>query len=171
MPALVSMARSGETFVTRDPLHGLWLHLPPGARGSGPLDEEAAARAVVDHGFVPIEREFATWAELDDFRQARAAEAVPDVVVDRDQLTADDIAGMLRVAGTWIAREEGHRARRLAFELLRVPVVRADPDLYDQVISMLQELTGGTVAPLLQRPPSDPLTPEAVRRLRQPAAA
>lgn len=169
MPTLVSMARSGETFITGDPTHGLWLHLPPGAGGSGPLDEASAARAVADHGFVPIDREFATWAELDVFRQAQAAAAVPEVVVDRDNLTANDVARLLRVARRWISREEGSRARRLTFELLRLPVV-LDPDLHDQVVSLLEELMAG-VPQFLRRPTADPRTPEAVRRLLQPAAA
>ena len=98
---LVAMAPSGETFITRDSSGRLWLHQPEGAGGAGPIDETSAMRAVADHGFEPVDRQFADWASLDDFRPRRAAQATPAVVVDINAFDLEDVdrTGAFRVPG------------------------------------------------------------------------
>lgn len=137
---LVSMAPSGETFIARDRSGRLWLYQPEGAGGAGPIDEALAERAVADHGFDHVDRGFATWADLDQFRQEQAARVTPDVMIDRDGFDRHDVERLLGVAKRWIARGEGHLARRLVTELLRVPAVRSDPELLDKLVSVVEEL-------------------------------
>ncbi len=140
MPTLVSMARSGETFITHDERHGSWLHIPPGAGGAGPITGALAARAVSDHGFVAVNRQFSSWAELDDFRQQEAARFAPPVVIDPGTFDREDVAELLEVARRWTVEGDGLRARRLATQLLRAPVVFEDETLRDGVASLFERL-------------------------------
>lgn len=162
MPTLVAMARSGETFITRRERHGLWLHLPPGAGGAGPVDEAAAERAVADHGFLRFDQQFETWAELDDFRQQEAAKFAPPVVIDPAELDAEDVERMLGVARRWAADGEAGQSRRLLLRLLRVPVVTPGTGAHDQILAALEAL--GDPRNVVQLQPTDPLKVEARRR-------
>ncbi|MGI8984780.1 MAG: hypothetical protein ACR2HM_09665 [Acidimicrobiales bacterium] len=152
---LVSMVPSGEIFVTRDASGRLQLHKSLGAGGSGPIDERTADLAVAKHGFVAINRVFASWIALDDFLEERAAEAVPAVVVDRDRLGLESARGLLDDTCRCLVGEgQGERARRLALNLLRVPSVLADRPTHDAVVAFLD----GLARPVLM-PPPEPASP------------
>lgn len=155
MPVLVAMARSGETFVTRRDRYGLWLHLPPGARGAGPVNEAEVERAIADHGFVRIDREFATWIELDDFRQREAATFAPPVEIDAAALDVEDVRRMLTVAHRWAAEGRVGQSRRLLVKLLRVPAARRDDDLNLQLAMALEALEDAALVVPLREQPTD----------------
>lgn len=139
---LLAMAPSGEVLVARDAVGQVWLIRPEGAGGPEVIDEGLAERGIADSGFHRIDREFSDWRSLEEFRQERAAESAPAVVVDRDSLDVEDVRRLLKVARRWIAEGDGPRARRLALELLRVPAVRAHKQAHDTVVSLLEELDG-----------------------------
>ena len=164
MPRLVAMARSGETFITLRERYGLWLHLPPGAGGSGPIDEADAERAVGDHGFARIDRDFDTWAKLDAFRLEEAAKFAPPVVIDPAGLDGEDVLRMLRVARRWTSEGEGNRSRHLLLKLLRVPAASADAALHDQVVAALEAVEETATVASIRRQPTDPRKVEARRR-------
>lgn len=151
---LVSMAPSGETFITRDGRGRLWLHKPQGAAGAGQIDRATAALAVAKHGFEPIGQEFVDWPSLDDFRQARAALVTPATIIDRDALDMDDVHEMLDTGREWASEGMHERAHRLATSLLRVPAVVGDAEVRDEVLRFLEELGPGRVVPL--RAPAHP---------------
>src|SRR4051794_9434772 len=138
---LVAMAPSGETFITRDSGGRLWLHQPEGAGGAGPIDQESALRAVADHGFEPLDREFADWASLDDFRQERAAQVTPAVVVNVNAFDLEDVDRLLAVGRDWKDEGDLTGAWRLVRELLRVPAVRADATALETLADFLAELS------------------------------
>ena len=162
---LVAMAPSGETFITRDSGGRLWLHQPEGAGGAGPIDEASAKRAVADHGFEPVDREFADWASLDDFRQQRAARVTPAVVVDVDAFDLDDIHRLLAVGREWKDEGDLTGAWRLVRELLRVPAVRADARAYETLVDFLEELSKPEDSP--SPAPTSPVKARARERWQQ----
>ena len=164
MPTLVAMSRSGETFITRSKRHPLWLHLPPGAGGSGPLDEAGAERAVADHGFVRIDKDFATWDDLDAFRQEEAANFAPPVAIEPAGLDAEDVQEMLDVARRWSTEGEPGQSRRLLLRLLLVPAARAEADLQDRIVAALEALDEPDLGLRLRQLPTDPLKLAARRR-------
>lgn len=171
MPTLVAMARSGETFITRRERYGLWLHLPAGAGGAGPIDEKAAERAVADHGFTRINQDFETWDELECFRQREAAKFAPPLEIDPAELDGEDVLRMLDVARRWSTEGDLSRSRRLLHRLLRVPVVVARTDLHDELVAALEDLDEADVVVLVREAPSDPLKAEARRRYTGEAVA
>ena len=138
---LVAMAPSGETFITRDSGGRLWLHQPEGAGGAGSIDEARARRAVADHGFEPVDREFADWASLDEFRQQQAAQVTPAVVVEVDAFDLEDVDRLLAVGRDWKDEGDLTGAWRLVVELLRVPAVRADAATHETLVGFLAELS------------------------------
>jgi len=162
---LLAMAPSGETFIVRHPNGQVWLIQPAGAGEPELVDEEVVARAVADHGFHRLDEEFESWADLDDFRQRRAAEVTPEVIVDRDALDLDDVRQFLDAGRRWVADGEGPLALSLALELLRVPVVRADPQALDSVVSFLETLNAAP--PDIHSQPTTPLQSAARDRWRQ----
>ena len=137
---LLAMAPSGETLVVRDRGGRVWLHPPQGAGRPELIDEALADRVVADHGFERIDQPFPSWEALDSFRQERAARLAPEVVVDRDALDLGDVERLWAVARRWAVEGQGVRAKRLAFELLRVPAVRADEATHDALVSFVEEL-------------------------------
>ena len=137
---LLAMAPSGETLVVRDRSGRVWLHPPQGAGRPELIDEAVAERSVADHGFDRIDQAFPSWEALDSFRQGRAARVTPDVVVDRAALDMRDVERLWAVARRWVVEGQGPRARRLAYELLRVPAVRADEATHNGIVSFVEGL-------------------------------
>lgn len=165
MPRLMSMARSGETFITHDDRRGYWLHLPEGAGGAGPISASDAARAVRDHGFVPVERDFTSWPDLDDFLEAEAATLGPIASPDPTTFDRTDVEELLAIAREWLVTGEGPRAQRLVTQLFRAPVSLSQPDLRDELLGLLDRL--GTTTPVLRSERSaahDPVKAAAHRR-------
>jgi hypothetical protein len=141
------MAPSGEVFITLDSGGRQWLHQPEGAGGDGPVDDETVLRAIADHGFDRIDREFPDWAALDAFRQERAALVTPPVVVDQDAFDLTDVAELLSVGREWKAEGDVSGAWRLVIELLRVPAVRADTAVHESLVVFLAELSKPELGP------------------------
>lgn len=166
---LVAMAPSGEALV-RDPDGRLWLLQPEGAGGSRPLSPETASYVIPRAGLKPIDRDFESWAELDAWRNEKAARITPGVTVDRDALDGTDVERLLGVARRWAAAGEGNRARQLVFELLRVPALLGDPVLHDGVVAFAQSLAQPPVE-VVAPPPADPLKAAARHRWQQQRAA
>lgn len=137
---LLAMAPSGETFFARDSSERVWLIQPEGAGPPRTVDDRLVQRAVADHGFERVEREFSTWPELDDFRQALATRVTPDQIIDRDAFDLEDLRLLIDVAQRWVAEGEGRRARRLALELLRVPAIVADLETHEWLVSFIESL-------------------------------
>lgn len=144
---LVAMAPSGEALVVRDEAGRLWLIQPEGAGGRRSLTPDEALQVVAGAGFDRIDRRFDSWPELDAWRNQRAGAITPAVVVDRDALNRGDVERLLTVAKELASGGEGSRARRLAFELLRLPVVLGHPDLHDAMVSFAQSLDLTPVVP------------------------
>lgn len=171
MPTLVAMARSGETFITRSDRDGLWLHMPSGAGGAGPINETTAHQAVADHGFTKVDRDFATWAELEDFRQQEAAKFAPPVEIDPADLDDEDVREMLEVARRWATEGETERSRRLLLKLLLVPVAVTDISLRRNLVAALESLGATGTVVNLRDDPTDPTMIDARRRLADVVAA
>jgi len=164
MPPLVAMAPSGETFISRSKRHGLWIHLPPGAGGTGPLDAASADRAVADHGFIQIDRDFDTWDQLEGFRQEEAAKFAPPVVIDPADLDDEDVREMLEVARRWMVEGEASQSRRLLLRLLLVPATLADVELHAEIVAALSALSEAAPGLRLRGEPTDPRLLAARRR-------
>lgn len=163
MPTLVAMAPSGETFISTTSTRGPWLHVAPGAQGAGPIEPADVDRAVADHGFIRVDRAFATWTELDDDRNRRAAEAIAPVEIDVDELDRDDIDELLGVAERWLGQHERARAGRLVTRLLRASVVKSSPALLDAISAILERATESTTSSYV-RSAEDPVKQMAHRR-------
>lgn len=171
MPRLVAMARSGEAFVTSDDRHGLWLHMPPGAGGAGLIDEASVERAVAYHDFTRIDRDFETWAELDEFRQREAAKFAPPVEIDPAELDAEDVRDMLGVARRWATEGEAAQSNRLVRRLLTVPAAVANTDLLEEVVAALSWADESSLVVRLRQVPTDTRKSEARRRYMGEAVA
>jgi hypothetical protein len=136
---LLAMAPSGEILFYRDPDGRVWLVRSEAAGGVELSDGDTAARAVAFHGFLDIDRAFDTLADLEAFRQAKAAEILPEEFVIDDDLDAVDVREMLDEAKSWIADGDGQWAWSLGLKLLRVPAVRNDAVLNDEVIRLVED--------------------------------
>ena len=138
--ALLAMAPSGETYLARDHIGRIWLMPPRGAGEPEVVDVDVVDRAIAYGGFDQIDEEFDSWPDLDRFRQERAALVVPDVIVDRDRLDAEDVCEMVAVVRRWIDDGERGQARRATFALLRLPVALDDAALHERLVTILEEL-------------------------------
>lgn len=136
---LVAMAPSGATLVLRDRGGRLWLYPPSGAGRPRVVEPALAERVIVEQDLDRLDRDFASWTELDEFRQEQTARA-GEMVVDVESLDSHDIELLLTVAERWLAGGEGDRARVLALRLLRVPVVRVDAGIYEQLVDLIDRL-------------------------------
>ncbi len=168
--SLVAMARSGETFVVRDPWGQLWLIAPAAAGGTTTASDELVQRAIGLHGFRRVERSFDSWEELDACRQELAAEVTPSVVVDVDHLDADDVREMLAVAFEWQSEGQLDRVRRLVASLLRLPVVRQDTALNEEVVALLLEAAPRPI-PAMAESSIDGVRRRALEQMEMAAAA
>jgi hypothetical protein len=137
---LLAMAPSGETYLARDRGGRIWLIQPLGAGENEVVDTDLVERAVADGGFDRIDAQFNSWEELDRFRQERAALVVPDIVVDRDRLDAEDVDEMLAVVRKWIDGGERARARRATFAFLKLPIARTEATIHERLVAILEEL-------------------------------
>lgn len=166
---LLAMAPSGEVLLARDAVGQVWLIRPEGAGRPEVIDEELAERGIAEHGFHRVDREFTDWRALDDFRQERAAAVAPAIVVEHESLDLEDVQRLLKVGRRWIAEGNGPRARRLAFELLRVPAVRVHEESHDDVVSLLEKLDRAPVQ--VRSTPATELQSAARARWREVVAA
>jgi len=138
--ALLAMAPSGETYMVRDEIGRLWLMQPPGAGDPRVIEADVVEVAVARHGFDRVDRDFTSWSDLDDFRQARAASATPPLPVKERPLDLDDVERLFRVVRRWADQGQIPGARRAAFTLLAAPVVRADAEVHGRLLAFVQEL-------------------------------
>jgi hypothetical protein len=171
---LLAMAPSGETFLVRDRQQTIWLVLPPGAGLPQQASSEDVDEAVARHGWDRIEREYASWSDLDSGRQQLVASHGPQPRVDVSRFDAADVRRVLGVVADWRQRGDAVRGRRVLHRLLReAPIVRQQDDLFDAVNEALTELD--TMSP--EPPPTalrfanDRRHIEARDRLQIPVAA
>ncbi len=137
---LLAMAPSGATLILRDRRERLWLYPPVGAGKPRVIDSETAEQAIGRHDLERIDQDFASWAELDEFRQQRVRKTSPRTIVDVQSLDLEDVERLLTVAERWLADEEGERACQLALRLLRVPAVLGDPATHERLVGLLESL-------------------------------
>ena len=95
---LLAMPRSGEAVLARDEHQRIWL-----IRFVLHYDDEPATQydvdaAVAKHGWERVDRNFDSWAELDEYRLNRAREGV-------DNLAGPDIANLTRAGVQVILRQ------------------------------------------------------------------
>jgi hypothetical protein len=166
---LLAMARSGGTLIIRHRDGRLWLY-PPEAAGEPQVIGDARANELIARAELePVDREFATWEELDEFRQRRAAESIPQRAVDIARFDLHDVERLVGVAERWRADRASDRARRLLLKLLHVPAVRADASMHEQIVGLLEELEEPRLQ--LHLEPATELQIAARERLQLPRAA
>lgn len=158
---LLAMSSAGTTLVLCDRAGQRWLY-PPANGQPRKLDAEQAERLIAHGELVRVERDFDSWADLDAFRQARAAEAMPSQAVDVELFDRHDIELMLNVARELLSEGDSERARLLVLRLLRAPVVTSDRDLYEQLLGFLDRLERPPLS-LAAQPPT-PLQQKAHER-------
>jgi hypothetical protein len=132
------MSESGSTLILRNHNSQLWLYPPDGAGRPHVIDVEQAQQVIARSDLERIGRRFESGDALDAFRQTRAARGLTDKAVDTDVFDLEDVDGILEVAQQWRAEGEGDKARRLARQLLNVPVVRTDPAAKERVEAFLE---------------------------------
>jgi len=137
---LLAMASSGDTYLARDPAGLIWLFQPLGAGEPRVVELDAVERAVAFHGFDPIDREFPTWADLDDFVEEQAARTAPDATIDRQSMDLADVERLLAVVAAWAEEGAGDQAMGAALALLEVPAVLDDPATHRRIVGFLRSL-------------------------------
>ena len=78
--SLLAMTPSGEALIVRDERGETWIHQPESVGGVVLFDANLVEQAIAEHGLDRINREFANWQDLDQFRQERASAVTPDVM-------------------------------------------------------------------------------------------
>lgn len=140
------MAPSGEACLVRYPDGRLRVSSIYGSPQS--LDAAQVDRYIASHDWTRIDRSFATWGDLQAYRNRHAApptESIPQVA-DYD---IAEIREVLDEIGTAENVDERISARLLLIDILeRAAAVRTDDDVYRAVVSRLRELAH----PLLRRP-------------------
>ncbi len=151
---LLASSPAGTTLVLRDRAGRLWLYPPVAAGQPRELDVEQAERVIAHGELERVERTFGSWAELDAFRQARAAAATPQEAVDVEKFDLQDVELMLGVARELLSEGESERARLLVLRLLRAPAAKSDRDAYEQLLDFLEGLERPSLSPAAQPPSS-----------------
>jgi hypothetical protein len=167
---LIAIAPSGAVLVVRDRDGRLWLYPPEGAGVPRMLDDRLAEQVIARQGLKRVDREFGTWAELDEFREEYAAQTAPDVKIDVAGLDAEDVEGFLAVAERWLADGDLDRSRRLLVRLLRVPALGENADTYERLVTMLEGFDAPP-RPALRSEPRTPLQEAARERFDMARAA
>lgn len=158
---LLAMSSAGTTLVLRDRAGQRWLYPPAGGQPRK-LDAEHAERLIAHGELVPVEQDFDSWVELDAFRQARAAEAMPSQAVDVERFDRHDLELMLSVAREMRSEGDSERARLLVLRLLRAPDATSDRDVYEELLGFLERLEHPSLA--LVEQPSTPIQQKARER-------
>jgi hypothetical protein len=166
---LVAMAPSGATLLVRDTSDRTWLCPSPGAGQPCVIDPERVEQVIARGDLERIDREFASWEELDAFRQERARRVTPQTIVDIDSFDAHDVERHLAVAERWLAEGDAERPRKLAFRLLRTPVAHSDAEVHERLVNLLERL--GQPVLSLRSTPRTPLQAAARERWQLQRAA
>lgn len=138
--ALIAMDPSGASLVLCDGHGRVWLYPPEGTGGPRVIEFDAAEEIIAWQDMERIDREFASWAELEAFRQERAARLTPETVADVEAFDLEDVEELVAVAEGWHDDGDTDQARKLVVRLLRAPVARADPAAYDLLLAALESL-------------------------------
>jgi hypothetical protein len=148
---LVAMSRGGDTFVVRRADGSLWLHVPEGGAGAGPIDHDGVDRAVVDHGFVVVNEEFEAWPKV----VARVRELSAPATLTLQAITHADVVRYLPTLRE-DAADSALRVRVIdeALSYLKVPGVYDDAELtraLHDIIEAAHRLAGGSPGSVLPR--------------------
>lgn len=164
MIRLLAMSPSGEALVVRNLSGKINVYRPADFGGMLALDEGAVEEAIAANDLLRIDREFANWQELDDFRQEEVRRLVPPLELDIEGLTADDVRPLVDIAEQW-GIDNDPRAGELARRLLEdVPAAQQD-DLLRQRLREVLAQRGRLVIPGENRPRSE-IQQRAIERWR-----
>jgi hypothetical protein len=140
-PRLLAMTATGDVFFADDGFGTVWLF--EALAGGDPLRVERSEvdDAVARHGIERVDREFASWDALDEFRRGRAGAFLEQFAPASHELTVDDARRGVAQARRWLQGNERALARKLALHLLGIDAVRLDKALMDEVRAVIEEAT------------------------------
>lgn len=164
---LVAMAPTGEACLVADDVDRVWV-----SSIYSPVEQVDASeidRIIVEHDWIRVDRGFATWPELESYRNQHAR-TPPTTFPDLADYDADEVRGVLDETATADSIEEREAARLLLLDILdKCPVVFENAELRTSLIKRLRELTSAENA--CPPPLESPAITEARARYMLPAAA
>lgn len=138
--ALVAMSASGEACLVRDADGRTWLSsIYAVNREIAPSEVD---KFVAGHDWIRVNRTFATWPHLVEYRERAANQPPPPSSSPLNRYGVQDVRDVLDETLTAETDEEREVARSLLLQILKdCTVVRQEHELHSAVVDRLDQLT------------------------------
>jgi hypothetical protein len=157
----MAMTASGEALLVRTVSGETLLYQPTALGGVQAINSANVDRIIAMNDLLRIERDFDNWVQLDQFRTEKIRATMPEIPLDLEHMTTDDVRPLIDLAEQWNKDNETERALALANRLLDDVAAVSDDDLLQQRLRAIVSQQRTVVMPL-----TEPKTP-VERRARE----